>query len=310
MLAFPIYRRIEAFLGKPNLAAGLMTFFLAMVVAVPVVLVTRQVAREVWRSAEFARGQIETGGWRAELERNKYAAPVLSFVEREIDLRANLEQAATHVPEYLSNFLSGSLWILFQALVTFFALFFFFRDHAEFLRGARRLIPLTREETDSVFRRAADTLYAAVFGEILIAAVQGALGGAMFWILGIPAPFLWGFVMAVFSFLPVIGAWMIWTPAAVFLFVQDAWVKALILLIWGILALSVLPTFLYPVLVGERMRLHTLLVFIAIIGGIMAFGTVGIVLGPLVLALTISLLDIWKKRMGMGEPLTEGPDKT
>jgi predicted PurR-regulated permease PerM len=119
----------------------------------------------------------------------------------------------------------------------------------------------------------------------------------IFWILGLPAPFLWGFVMAVAAFLPVVGTWMIWFPAAVVLMVGGDLVKGIILIAWGILVLSILSSMLYPILIGDRLRLNTLLVFVAIFGGIMAFGMVGIVFGPLVVALTITLIEIWKNRL-------------
>jgi predicted PurR-regulated permease PerM len=308
VLVFPVYRRVKNYVGNESAAAGLMTFLVAVVLVVPVILVTRQLTREIWRNVEYVRGEIEKGEWRAQIEQNQYAAQALRFAEEEMNLRQTLEQTTGKIPEHVSNFLSGSIWILFQLLITFFALFFFFRDHDSFLRGVRRLVPLSSKETDAVFKRVSDTLYAAVFGEMLIALVQGVLGGLMFWILGLPAPFLWGFVMGLFGFLPMIGSWMIWTPAAIYLMTQGEWIKGIILIAWGILALTVFTTVLYPILVGDRLRLHTLVVFIAIIGGIMAFGTVGIILGPLVLAVTIALIDIWKNRMGEGEKLVEEPE--
>ena len=293
VLVFPVYKKIEGYVKNRNLAAGLATFLVAVVIVVPMIVVARQVVREVWRNAEFVRNEVENGEWRSQIEQNQYSAIALRWIEDEMDLRGTLEQTANYLPEFLSS----SIWILFQLLITFFALFFFFRDYDLFLRGVRRLVPLSAKETDEIFKRVTDALYATVFGEILISLVQGVLGGLMFWILDLPAPVLWGFVMALVGFLPVVGTWMIWTPAAVYLMMNGEWIKGVVLIAWGILALSVFTSFLYPKLVGDRLRLHTLLVFIAIIGGIMAFGTVGIILGPLILALTISLLDIWKERM-------------
>lgn len=310
VLVFPVYRRVKDFVKNENLAAGLTTFLVAAVVVAPLILVTRQIGREIWRNVESFRSEIEKGEWRARIEQNQFGARVVRFIEEEIDLRATLEQIANNSPKYVSDFLSGSIWILVQLLITFFVLFFFFRDHESFLRGVRRLVPLSSRETDAIFKRVGDTLYAAVFGEILIALIQGTLGGLMFWILGLPAPFLWGFAMGLFGFLPLIGAWMIWTPAAVYLMTQGEWIKGIVLIAWGILALSVFTTVLYPILVGDRLRLHTLLVFIAIIGGITAFGLVGIILGPLVLALTISLIDIWKKRMIESDKTTAETSKS
>ncbi|HSK74624.1 MAG TPA: AI-2E family transporter [Pyrinomonadaceae bacterium] len=305
VLVFPVYRRIKDYLDNENLASVLTTVFVALVVVVPVVLVSRQIAREIWRNAETVREGIKSGEWRTQIEQNQFGSRILRLVEEEMDLRATLEQSANNIPGYVSNFLSGSIWILFQLLITFFALFFFLRDHDSFLRGVRRLIPLSKKETNAIFKRVTDTLYATVFGEILIALIQGVLGGLMFWILGLPAPFLWGFAIGLFGFLPVIGAWMIWVPAAVYLMMQGELIRGIVLIAWGILALSVFTTVLYPILIGERLRLHTLVVFIAIIGGVIAFGTVGIILGPLVLALTISLIEIWKNRMDHQEDAAE-----
>lgn len=297
VLVFPVYRLIKNYVSSENLAAIVTTVLVAAVVVAPIVLISRQIAREVWRNAEYVRGEIESGEWRSQIEQNQNAARVLRFVEEEMDLRGTLEQAANFVPGLVSNFLSGSIWFLFQLLITFFALFFFFRDHDKFLRGVRRLIPLSAKETDAIFKRVKDTLYATVFGEIFIAFLQGLLGGLMFWFLGLPAPFLWGFVMGLFGFLPAIGTWMVWAPAAVYLFLQGELISGFVLLGWGIFVLTVLTTIIYPMLVGERIRLHTLIVFIAIIGGVMAFGTVGIILGPMVFGVAISLVEIWKNRM-------------
>lgn len=301
VLVRPVYRRIERSLKNKSLAAGVTTFFVATLVVVPLVIVTRQVAREIWNNLQTVERGIESGEWRARIESNRYGAELLRVMEEEVNLRATTEQMISQIPGFLSAFLSGSIWIVLQMLVTFFALFFFFRDGEQFVGNVRWMLPLSDTETDAVFKRVIDALYATVFGEILLAAGQGAMGGLIFWILGLPAPFLWGFVMMVLAFLPVVGTWMIWFPAAVFLMFGGELTKGLVLIAWGILVLSLLSSMLYPVLIGDRLRLNTLLVFVAIFGGIMAFGMVGIILGPLVIALSISLIEIWKKRLEGGE---------
>jgi predicted PurR-regulated permease PerM len=296
VLANPVYRSIAGFLKNKTVAASLMTLAVAVGIVVPVYLISQELSREVWRSAEYVRGELDNGQWRAQVEQNSYSRNALKWIESEVDLRGAAEQAANYIPGVVSGFLAGSIWAVFQLLLIFFALFFFFRDHDLFLRGVRRIIPLDRRETDILFERVKDTLYATVFGEILIAVGQGVLGGFIFWMLGIPAPILWGFVMAIFALVPAIGTWIIWMPTAIFLMLQGEWGKGIVLIVWGVVVLTILNYLLYSALVSNRLHLHTLLVFIAIFGGILTFGAVGIILGPLALAVAVSLLEIWRRR--------------
>jgi predicted PurR-regulated permease PerM len=301
VLVFPVYKKVAEYIDKPSISAGLMTFAVAVGIVVPVFVISQELSREVWQNAEYVRGELDNGQWREQIEQNSYTRNALHWIESEVDIRGKAEQAANYIPSVVSGFLTASIWAVFQILLIFFALFFFFRDHDLFLRGIRRIIPLDKSETEVIFNRVKDTLFATVFGEILLAVSQGVLGGFMFWMLDLPAPVLWGFVMAVFALLPAIGTWIIWMPAAVLLMVQGEWIKGIVLIGWGILILTVLNYLLYSALVSKRLHLHTLLVFIAIFGGILSFGAVGIILGPLVLAVTVSLIEIWKKRMSKSE---------
>jgi predicted PurR-regulated permease PerM len=305
VLVFPLYRRINEFVKMPNVSSGLATLFVALVIVAPTIFAARYAAQEMWDNARYIAEQLQTSGWRQQVERNEYAVRVLDFVEREAGLTGIIEQIVNNVPAYLTGILSSSIWLFVHLLITFFALFFFFRDHEYFLKGIRRLIPLTRDETDKVFKAVSNTLFATVFGEVLIAALTGLGGGVLFWAVGLPAPVLWGFIMGLFGFLPAIGAWMVWLPAAVYLLLQGRVVAGISVIVGGLLIMLV-TTLLYPKLVGDRLKLHTLLVFIAIIGGIIAFGTVGIILGPLALVMAITLIEALKSRASENDP----PDTT
>ena len=116
--------------------------------------------------------------------------------------------------------------------------------------------------------------------------------------------------MAVLAILPIFGAALIWVPAALFLAIQGEWNKALLLAGWGALIVGLVDNLLYPMLVKNRMRMHTVPVFIAVLGGLFAFGATGIVLGPLILAIALALLDIWRRRMALGEIETAVNDPT
>jgi predicted PurR-regulated permease PerM len=119
----------------------------------------------------------------------------------------------------------------------------------------------------------------------------------MFWWLGLPAPLLWGVIMGLLAIVPVLGAFIVWIPVAVFLALDGRWGEALILTTWGAVVVGGIDNFLYPILVGDRLRLHTIPAFISIIGGLILFGASGLILGPLAVAVTLFLFEIWKTRV-------------
>jgi predicted PurR-regulated permease PerM len=138
--------------------------------------------------------------------------------------------------------------------------------------------------------------HATIYGNVVVALIQGVLGGIMFAFLGLPAALLWSVAMALLSLVPNAGAFVIWLPAAVFLAAQGAWTKAVILAAWGVLVVGTIDNLLYPMLVGKDTRLHTLAVFFSVVGGLLAFGAAGLVLGPTALAGTLALVNVLKRR--------------
>ena len=207
-----------------------------------------------------------------------------------------MRAVASNVPGYLT----GSLWAAAQLLFTLFILFYFFRDRRVLLARLQSMLPLTSAETDRTLQRIKDTIFATLYGSAVVAMVQGVMGGLIFWWLRLPAPLLWGVVMALLAVIPALGTFVVWGPVAVYLAIHGELGKAAILVAWGSVAIGLLANFLYPLLVGKRLRLHPLLVFIALVGGIAAFGMAGVVLGPAALSVTDALLDVWKRRTASG----------
>ena len=130
-------------------------------------------------------------------------------------------------------------------------------------------------------------------GKLVVAAIQGTLGGLMFGWLGLPAPIFWGCLMAVLSVFPVIGAFVVWVPAAMTFALQGDWRHAAVLTAWGVLIIHPVDNLLGPVLVGSTLRMHTLLTFFSVIGGLAAFGVSGVVLGPVTVAVVVGLVELF-----------------
>jgi predicted PurR-regulated permease PerM len=183
-----------------------------------------------------------------------------------------------------------------DVVLTFYLLFYFLRDRRAVLLSLRSVLPLSKVSIDKVLSHVGDTIHATIYGTLTVAAVQGTLGGLMFWWLGLPAPVFWGLVMAVMAVVPVLGAFIVWMPAVLFLVLEGSWGKALVLAVWGGVVVGGIDNVLYPVLVGNRLKLHTIPAFMAIVGGLFVFGSSGLILGPVTLTVTLSLLEIWRRR--------------
>jgi predicted PurR-regulated permease PerM len=136
---------------------------------------------------------------------------------------------------------------------------------------------------------------ASVYGVIVISAIQGFLGGLAFAVLRIPSPLLWGVVMFLLSMIPMAGAAIVWGPAALYLFFTGHWIKAILLVIWGGGVIGMIDNVLRPRLVGERTKLHELLIFFSVLGGLQVFGVLGLVVGPVVFAIALALLEIFRQ---------------
>ena len=305
-VTLPCYAWLLNRLNRPNCAAGLAVVLVAVLLIAPTFFVLTHLGREVAGVVERLQMEATTGQWQAILERNPRLAPAFNWLATHVDVRGQVAQAMRALPARLPALVSGSLWVAMELLLVLFFLFYFFRDRHKVLQTLRTLVPLSEAETTEVFARVADTLHATLYGTLVVAMVQGALGGLMFWWLGLPAPLVWGTVMGLLAVVPILGAFVVWIPVAVFLALEGQWGKALILTGWGGLVIALVDNLLYPMLVGQRLRVHTLPVFIAMLGGIALFGASGLILGPLVLALTQALVDVWRRRTSGGRTAEPG----
>jgi predicted PurR-regulated permease PerM len=300
VIAHPLHRALLRRLKRPWLSSALTVLIVAIVVMVPAVFVVRQIALEASDSLESARDMLDGSRWAAVLERFPALAPAAEWLEaRDIGEEAKRLIGATL--EGTRGFLARTVEFAVGTFVTLFLLYYFLRDKTRLLVSVRSFVPLAPPETDRVVANVGETIRAIVYGTFTVGLLQGALGALMFWMVGLPAPLMWGTVMAILALVPILGAAVVWVPATLYLAVQGDWNKALLMLAWGGVVISLIDNLLYPVLVKNRLRLHTVPVFIAVLGGLVVFGATGVVLGPLVLAVGFALVDIWRRRMALGE---------
>jgi predicted PurR-regulated permease PerM len=303
--AAPLHDRLLQRLKHPSIAAGLAVIIITFGIVGPGAFVGQSMLTEATRGVGILRKHIQSEEWRTAIESKPQLKRALGWIQPHIDVRAAAEQATNAAASGLSSLVGESIWILAQLLITLFTIFYFFRDRLTILKTVRSLIPLSDPDTDRLFMRISKTIYATIYGTFTVALTQGILGGLMFWWLGLPGAMLWGMVMALLALIPVLGAPVVWIPAAVFLFLMGSWGKALILIAWGVIVIGVIDNLLYPILVGDKMRMHTLLIFFSVVGGLFMFGSSGLILGPVSIAVTGMFLEVWKNRTSDNETREE-----
>ena len=207
------------------------------------------------------------------------------------------------------EFLAGQALNLGQTTIGFFVslfvmvylLFFFLRDGQWICRTIGRAVPLRGAQRDALSVGFTTAVRAIVKGSIVVALVQGALGGLIFWLLDIRAPLVWGAVMMIFSLLPVIGTGLIWGPAAIYLLATGALWQGFALITFGVVVIGLVDNLLRPILIGQDTKIPDYVVLVSTLGGLATFGANGFVIGPIIAAMFISLWAVFATNPRSGE---------
>lgn len=300
VLFVPAHRWVEAKLHNDNLAASASILLIGFLVVVPVLVVSSLVIQAAAGGAVGVREKFQAGEWRRVIENDEMLAPLSRWLEQ-INFQGTVESVTSWLTTASASFVTGSVVGVITLLATFYLLFYFLRDRKAGLNWLRDMSPLSRSEMDRLFGRVTDTVEATLYGTVVVAAVQGTLGGLIFWVLGLPMPVFWGVVMGLLAIVPMLGAFVIWVPAAIYLALSGDWGKALILTAWGTVVVGLIDNLLYPLLVKNQLRLHTIPAFISIVGGLILFGASGIILGPLIVTVTMFFLELWRVPVGGGD---------
>ncbi len=306
ILFFPLFKVLKrAFKQRRGLAAITMTIIVIFVIILPSGFLLNLIAREVVDIYNYSEAFVREGKHIAFFEGLKKVGlfqRIWEVLDRNFDMSQvnlntllldNLRKLSVYVAGQASKFIRSLSTGIFKFFLMTVALFFLFRDGEQFVETIKALIPFSAKERENILKRMVDMIHATIYGGVVVALVQGGLGGLGFLIVGLPSPAFWGAVMAFLSFIPILGAFLVWVPAVVILFVQGAYLKAVILFVWGTIVVSLSDNFLRPVLISGRTRVHTLLLFFGILGGLKVFGFLGFIAGPLVITICLAIIDIY-----------------
>jgi predicted PurR-regulated permease PerM len=293
----PVHRRLVGRTGHHGWAAVCSTLLVIVTILGPVTLITVAVVNELRGVASH----LETNPDRLFDLDSPVLGPWLRWIDQYVDverlqdpefLRTRIQGLVGTLANSTIGVVGGAASIVVQMLLVVFTMFYLFRDGGAIRRAASDLLPLERSQTRDVVNRTKEVIGATVYGVIVIALIQGSLGAMIFWLLGLPSPLLWGVVMFFLCMIPMAGAFLVWAPAAIYLALTGSWTRAVILVAWGVLVVGTIDNVLSPRLVGKKTRLHELLVFFSVLGGLDVFGVLGLVLGPVVVAITLALIEM------------------
>ncbi|MCX6826007.1 MAG: AI-2E family transporter [candidate division Zixibacteria bacterium] len=231
------------------------------------------------------------------IKRKLAAYPGIGNFDLEM-ITKNLISAVTGaISAKATTIISNITKTVFQFFLTIFTMFFFFRDGEKLMKYLKRLVPLGTEQVGTTFVYLKEVIEGTMYGGVVMALIQGILGGLLFAIVGINSAIFWGAVMGFLSLLPVLGPFLIYIPAGIILIMSGSLTQGIIVLIFGTLIISQVDNFVRPLLFRGKMQMHTLLIFFSIMGGVAMFGLVGIVLGPLVTAIFLFILKIFELKI-------------
>ncbi|MEL7538216.1 MAG: AI-2E family transporter [Pseudomonadota bacterium] len=295
--------------GRKTLAAFLTLIIILLFVIIPTFLVGAAVVDEGTSIlADIQQREFDPGKALVWVEQQlptlrEFAASVgVDFAE----LRAGFRDAAVTISQFIGGQLirigQNAVTTAVLLLVMLYLLFFLLRDGEVIVRSILNVLPLGDEREAFLIDKIAEVLRATVKGTFVVAIVQGTLGGIAFAVLGIQAAVLWGVVMALLAMLPIIGAFLIWLPAAIMFAVNGDWVRAVSLFLFGFIVISFIDNLLRPYLVGRDTKMPDYLVLLTTLGGLSLFGLSGFVLGPMVAAIFLASWALFAREFNNKSP--------
>ncbi|MEM6785760.1 MAG: AI-2E family transporter [Bacteroidota bacterium] len=315
VLFYPLqWRLARAFGGRSGIAALLTLLVILLSVILPLFAIGAAVTNE----AVGLYNRLDAGEFDLQepIRRFEEALPVVTGYLDQLGVdfervKAGLSDAALTVSQATANRAvelgQGTVTFAVLFALMLYLLFFFLRDADRLTEGLIRALPLGDDRERRLFRKFADVSRATIKGTVVVGIVQGAIGGVLFWALGLPAPVLWGVVMALASLLPAVGPALVWVPAAILLAAAGNYVDAGIVVGVGVFIIGMADNVLRPILVGRDTQMPDYLILLSTLGGLAVFGLSGVVIGPVIAALFLSVWEMFVEEYGDADDVQDPP---
>ncbi len=303
-LFYPLYCNLKKKIKNENLAAIIVALLMIIVFTLPLFLFVNSVVSEAGTLYLQTKKLVVSGN----LEQCGQQLCLPEFLQQFItnpQVKQALEQTTSNLASLIikgaSSFLISIPLLFINIFVALILTIYIFKDGCRVIEWVKRITPFKKNFKEKIFKQIRDITSAVIHGQFLIAIVIGLLGGIIFFALGLNAPVLWGMVMAILSFLPVIGAPIVWLPTSLILIISGfisknlllIW-KGIALLLYGAVLMSgMIENYLKPRIVGEKAKVHPVIILVGVVGGISLFGVIGLVVGPIILALLVTFLNVY-----------------
>lgn len=300
----PLHRWVSRIFTRGKQSSSISAFITLLIVAILVITPLIFLGNQIYKESENLYFSLTEEG-----SRSQFIHTLNTLSQALSDKFYNIFPAynfdSFNLTTYIQNFLEWSfanLDVIFssvsklalQIFVMLFALFYLLRDGGKFKQAIITLSPLADDYDEKVFAKVRQAMRSVVAGSLVVGFIQGVLTGLGFMIFGIPNPALWGSFAVVSAFIPGLGTSLVVVPGILYLFFTGAHLHALGLLIWGVLAVGLIDNYLGPILINRGVNVHPFLIFLSIMGGLVFFGPIGFIAGPLMVALLFALLEIYK----------------
>ncbi len=277
------------------LIIGPVTYLFAALVGEAADAVTK--VREMYRSGELDK-LLSVDLPIIEIARQKLSQYYdLSQINLDEIIKDSIDKVSGIIFNQTSWLIANTTKAVFYFVLMIFTTYYFFKDGERIVDNVKRLMPITSEQIELTFGHLRDVIQATMYGGVVVALIQGTLGGILFAVLGIPSAIFWGAIMAFLSVIPFLGAFLVYIPAGIILLIQGSYVKGVIVIGIGTIIISQIDNVIRPYLISGRTEMHPLMLFFAIMGGIALFGLLGLVVGPLIAAMFVALLKIMELRL-------------
>ncbi len=310
----PLYVRVRSRIHSKGLSAFLMTLLVALVIIVPLVLLSFALVGEISdlytrvESMVAAQGaglmDLNSQPWVQSMTRHLQGLADLSKLDLNKAALDALGKVSSFVVSHTTSLLANIGRTILQFLLVLLTMYYLFKDGGALTEVLSDSIPLPRARSGKILEHITDVVRATIYGGLAVSALQGLLGGIMFGIMGIPSPVFWGVVMMVLTLVPLLGAFLVYLPAGAILILQGSIIKGIILAAWGLGVVSQIDNVLKPMLLSGHTRLHPILLFFSIMGGLQVFGFLGMVLGPVVASVFVAVFDLYRDAIRQPEEVT------
>lgn len=298
---YPIHQWLTKKVRWQSLSAGLLVALLVVLLVIPAVFLVKGLVQESYVLYISVRQQLAQGIFMD--CQHPFCAQISKFVDDpqiQFQIQELTRTATNWIIEKGSSALLSVPRMALGLFVLLFSFYYLLIDGVPLLHRIERVFHSHKKSYEHIVRRLKEILRGVVFGYFLIAFIQGLLGGIGFLIFGLPSPLFWGLIMIFAALIPILGTWIVWLPASLFLFVngliqnsQSMVLRGIGLFLYGLLIVSTIDNLLRPKLVGERAKVHPIVILLGTLGGLFVFGPIGVIVGPLVLSLTVVIFELY-----------------